>query len=323
MKTMKKFIAALCLSMTACMPGLAAAESYPNKPIRMIVPFGAGSSTDILSRAVAQQLGERLGQPVVVENRAGAGGIVGTGSAARANADGYTFIMGSNGPFAANASLYSDLPYDPIKDFSPVVLIGTVPMILLANNSAPSKNVAQIIEEAKQNPGKLNFGASNTTARVWVELLKDMGGIDVATILYKNVGELMTGLISGQIDYAFENVGPSLPQIDSGKVKALAVTSPERADFAPDVPTMAEAGLVRHELVVWFGLFAPKDTPANIVARVNAEVNELLKTDAIKRTLAQISLKPAGGTSEAFGKYQASETEKWRKLVDLTGIRIN
>ncbi|OAD15279.1 Bug family tripartite tricarboxylate transporter substrate binding protein [Achromobacter insolitus] len=316
---MKQIAAALALG-AAC---LNASAAFPEKPINMVVPFGAGSATDTLARGVAKGLSERLGQPVTVENKPGAGGGIGAAYVARSAPDGYTVLMGTNGPMAANASLYQRLPYDPVKDFAPIALMGRLPMILIGNASAKATTLPELVAAAKAQPGAINFGASNTTARVWVELLRHMADIDVTTVLYSNVGGMMTDLMSGRISYAFENVGPSLPQIAAGKVRALAVTTPQRAPFAPDIPTVAESGLDRHELVVWFAMFAPRDTPAPIVERINAEVRQVLDTAELRQLSAQIGMTPAAGSPADLKAYQEDEVKNWRKLVDMTGVRID
>lgn len=316
---MKQIAAALALG-AAC---LNASAAFPDKPINMVVPFGAGSATDTLARGVAKGLSERLGQPVTVENKPGAGGGIGAAYVARSAPDGYTVLMGTNGPMAANASLYQRLPYDPVKDFAPIALMGRLPMILIGNASAKATTLPELVAAAKAQPGAINFGASNTTARVWVELLRHMADIDVTTVLYSNVGGMMTDLMSGRISYAFENVGPSLPQIAAGKVRALAVTTPQRAPFAPDIPTVAESGLDRHELVVWFAMFAPRDTPAPIVERINAEVRQVLDTAELRQLSAQIGMTPASGSPADLKAYQEDEVKNWRKLVDMTGVRID
>lgn len=317
--TMKQLAASLLLA-GAC---LNASAAFPDKPINMVVPFGAGSATDTLARSVAKGLSERLGQPVTVENKPGAGGGIGAAYVARSAPDGYTLLMGTNGPMAANASLYQRLPYDPVKDFAPVALMGRLPMILIGNTDTKAATLPELIATARAQPGALNFGASNTTARVWVELLKSMAGIDVATVLYSNVGGMMTDLMSGRISYAFENVGPSLPQISAGKVRALAVTTPQRAPFAPDIPTVAESGLDKHELVVWFAMFAPHGTPEAVVDRINTEVNGVLGTPELRQLSAQIGMTPAPGSPADLKAYQASEVKNWRSLVDMTGVRID
>lgn len=320
---MLRSIVACAIAVVSAVAPVTVKAQYPAKPIKIVVPFGAGSATDILTRGVADGLSKRIGQPVVVENKAGAGGAIGASSVATAPADGYTLVMGTNGPFAANVSLYSQLNYDPIKDFEPVILMGRLPMMLVANPQAKSSTVQEIIAEAKANPDKVNFGSSNSTSRVWVELLKNISDIKVETVLYSTVASLTTDLMGGQISYAFENVGPVRPLVESGKLKAVAVTSPQRASFIPNVPTMAESGFDKHELVVWFALFAPKNTPQEVVQRLNKEINEVLKTPEVAKLAERISMSVAGGTPEDLAKYQKSEIDNWRELVQLTGVRIN
>jgi tripartite-type tricarboxylate transporter receptor subunit TctC len=300
------------------------AQTYPAKPIRIVVPFGAGAGVDILARGIAKGLTDRLGQSVVVENRPGAGGNIGTEAVAKAAPDGYTLVMGSNGPFAANVSLYDKLPFDPVKDLSPVILMGRLPMILVANESVSATSVADVIQMAKARPGTLNFGASNTTARVWVELLKSMAGIDVITVPYKNVGAMLTDLMGGQIQYAFENIGPSMSLIRATRIKGIAVTSPKRAGFAPQIPTLAESGLTRYELVVWLALFAPKGTPTEIIMRLNAEVNKMIfESPEITQLIASIGMDPAGGSPEQLADYHKAEIAKWSELIKATGVRLD
>jgi len=318
-KLLKHLASAICMS-AGCSVALAA---YPDKPVNIVVPFGAGSATDTLARAMAQGLSEKWGQSVTVDNKPGAGGAIGASYVARSAPDGYTLLMGTNGPMAANPSLYKSLTYDPVEDFAPVALMGRLPMVLIANKDTQPKDVQELIAHAKQNPGQLNFGASNTTARVWVELLKQMAGIDVATVLYSNVGSMMTDLISGRIAYAFENVGPSVPQIDAGAVKALAVTTAERAAFSPDTPTISESGLDKHQLVVWFAMFAPRETPQDVIDAINKTANEVLKSEKVKQISAQIGMAPTAGTDKDLRDYQHHEIKKWHELVELTGVTIN
>lgn len=296
--------------------------AYPDRPITLIVPFGAGSGTDMVARGIAKGLTEKLGQPVAVDNKTGAGGGIGASFVARSAPDGYTLLMGTNGPMAANASLYGKLPYDPAADFEPVALMGKLPMIMIGSKQAPAKDLKAVIAQAKAAPGTLNFGASNTTARVWVELLKKMAGIQVETVLYKDVSSMMTDLISGRIQYAFENVGPSLSQIQSGKLNAVAVTAARRASFAPEIPATGEYGLNEYELVVWYAMFAPKNTPAAIVHRINEAANEVLRTPEMQRLARQVGLEPAPGSAEDFKAYQRQEIRKWKDLVDMTGVKI-
>ncbi|WP_159917629.1 tripartite tricarboxylate transporter substrate binding protein [Pantoea sp. 18069] len=317
--TLAIFAAGLCLSLFA----ISAQAAYPEKPISIVVPFGAGSGTDMVARAIAKGLTEKLGQPVAVENRPGAGGGLGSSVVARSAADGYTFLMGTNGPMAANASLYSKLPYDPDRDFEAVALMGKLPMILVGSKQAQAKDLKELIAQAKAQPGVINFGASNTTARVWVELLKKMAGIQIETVIYKDVSTMMTDLISGRIQYAFENVGPSLAQVQAGKLNGIAVTANQRASFAPDIPATGEYGLNAYELVVWYALFAPKNTPADVIHKVNAAANEILRTPDMQRLAHQVGLELGSGSAEEMKKYQRAEIQKWKNLVDMTGVKID
>jgi tripartite-type tricarboxylate transporter receptor subunit TctC len=319
----RRALATFAAGLALCLSGLSAHAAYPEKPITIVVPFGAGSGTDSVARGIAKGLSEKLGQPVAVENRTGAGGGIGASFVARSAPDGYTFLMGTNGPMAANASLYNKLSYDPAQDFEAVAMMGTLPMVLIGSKEAKSKDLKALIAEAKANPGVINFGASNTTARVWVELLKKMTGIQVETVIYKDVSTMITDLIGGRIQYAFENVGPSLAQVNGGKLNGIAVTAKQRAPFAPNIPATGEYGLNEYELVVWYALFAPKNTPADIVRKVNAIANETLRTPEMQRLLNQIGLEPAPGSPEDMKKYQRAEIQKWKSLVEMTGVRID
>lgn len=321
---MKRFIkAALCGICLTAAGIVSAASDYPTKPIQIVVPWAAGTGLDGLTRTLAAGMAQELDSAVVVENRVGAGGNIGSASVARAKPDGYTFVMGSNGPFAANKALYAELGFDPVEDFSPLVLIGKVPMLLIGNNDTESNTLDELLAEARDKPGVLNFGASNTTARIWVELLKLNTGIDVETVLYSNAGDLLTDLMSGRIDYSFENVGTSRPLLDASKIKGIAVTSEKRAAFAPDLPTVAESSLEDPNLVVWFAMFAPKDTAPDRLARINAVVNKQLKTPEMANAADLLGLSIVGGSPEALGSYQKDEVAKWQEMVTQTGIEIN
>lgn len=322
---MNKTLFAFCLSIAsiALMSTTAAAQNYPERPVRLVVPFGAGSATDTLTRVVADGMSKRMGQPVVVENRAGAAGAIGSGVVASAKPDGYTLIMGTNGPFAANPSLYKDLAYDPIQDFEPIILMGRLPMILVASPSLEVNSLEEALELAAQNSDKINFGASNTTGQVWAELIKTRNDLDVATILYSQVGGLMTDVMANRVSYAFENVGPTRPLIEAGKLKALAVTSDQRVDFISEVPTLVESGVNDLRLDVWFVMFAPKGTPPEIIERLNTELNAVLQTEDVKRVSNQISMLIAGGSAQELAQYQLQEVEHWRQLIELTGVQVN
>ncbi len=321
--TFKRWAALAAVGAGLVLTGASASAAFPEKLITIVVPFGAGSGTDMIARGVAKGLTDKLGQPVAVENKTGAGGGIGAAYVARGAADGYTLLMGTNGPMAANVSLYSKLQYDPDADFEAVALMGKLPMILIGSKQAPAKDMKALIAYAKAHPGQVNFGASNTTARVWVELLKKMTGIEVETVLYKDVGGLLTDLISGRVSYAFENVGPSLNQINAGKLEGVAVTAGKRASFAPEIPAIGEYGLNKYELVVWYALFAPKGTPRDVVARVNAAANEVMRTPEMQTLARQVGLEPSPMTPQDFKKYQRDEIGNWRNLVNLTGVKID
>ncbi|OWT56789.1 Bug family tripartite tricarboxylate transporter substrate binding protein [Candidimonas nitroreducens] len=315
--------ASTCLAAVCCSLAANAQAQYPEKPISIIVPFGAGSGTDTLARTLAKELTVKFGQSVVVEDKPGAGGIVGAASAARSAPDGYTLLLATSGPMAANASLYSNLPYDPVKSFQPVALIGRQPMLVIGGKAAKTKTFGEIIAQAKAQPDKINFGASSTTARVLVELMKKSSGIQVETVLYKNVGSLMTDMIGGRISYAFENAGASIPQIDSGRISLIAVTAKHRAPFAEQIPATGEYGFDERGLLTWYAMFAPKNTPADVVAKLNTAVNAALKTPAVQSLAKQVGLQIATESPAELGKYQISEIQNWKHMVAITGVKID
>lgn len=289
----------------------------------MIVPFGAGSSTDILARAVANEMSKDLGQAVFVENKSGASGNIGVAQVARAEGDGYTILMGTNGPLAANLALMKNLKSDPHAELKPVALMGKLPMVLIGSKNAKSTTLQQLVAEMKSDPGSINFGSSNTTSRVWVELLKDMTGSKVETVLYANVGQMMTNLISGEIQYAFENVGPSMTQVRGGKVNAMATTSNNRPSWAKDIPTLVEVGLNKHDLVVWFAMYVPKNTPDARIARLNHSANRALQQESVRRVAMDIGMTVTPGTPQELGDFAALEVKKWKNIADMTGIQLD
>lgn len=320
---MRKLLSAVGIVFCVMFSHVAIGQDYPSRPIRIVVPFGPGAGVDTLARSVGKLLTERLGQPVVIENRPGAGGNIGVEAVVKAAPDGYTLLMGSNGPLAANVSLYERLSFDPANDLTPIALMGRLPMILVANNTAPAVSVPDLIKLAKSSGHPLNFGASNTTARVWIDLMGRMAGTKFETVQYKNVGTLISDLMGGQIQYAFENVGPSMPHIRADKVRALAVTSHKRAGFAPEIPSFGEFGLTQYDLVVWYAFLAPKGTPVDIVQRLNAEINKMLGgSPEIRQVAASIGMEIEGGTPEQLAEFQKAEIAKWDELVKTTGIKL-
>ena len=303
----------------------ASAQTYPTKPIRLVVPFPPGGATDILARDVAQKLTEAWGQQVIVDNRPGAGGNIGSELVAKAAPDGYTLEMGTVGTHAINASLYAKMPYDHVKDFAPVILVAGVPNVLVVNPALPANSVAELIAYAKANPGKLNFASSGngTSIHLSGELFKFMAGVQMTHVPYKGSAPALQDLIGGQVQLMFDNLPPSLPQIKAGKLRALAVTSLARAPALPDVPTMAEAGLPGYEASSWFGVLAPAGTPPAIVAKLNAEIARWLATPEAKEKLSKQGANAAGGTPEDFAKHIAAETAKWAKVVKDSGAKID
>jgi tripartite-type tricarboxylate transporter receptor subunit TctC len=315
----------LIAGVAAAGSALGQAPTYPTRPIRIVVPFPPGGATDILARDVAQKLTDAWGQAVIVDNRPGAGGNIGSELVAKAAPDGYTLEMGTVGTHAINASLYAKMPYDHVKDFAPVILVASVPNVLEVNPALPVNSVAELIAYAKANPGKLNFASSGngTSIHLSGELFKVMAGVQMTHVPYKGSAPALQDLIAGQVQLMFDNLPPSLPQIKAGKLRALAVTSAARASALPDVPTVAEAGLPGFEASSWFGVLAPAGTPPAIVAKLNAEIARWLATPEAKEKLAKQGADAAGGSPEDFAKHIAAETAKWAKVVKESGAKID
>ena len=301
------------------------AQSYPNKPIRLVVPFPPGGTTDILARDVGQRLTEALGQPVVIDNRPGAAGNIGSEIVAKSTPDGYTLLMCTVSSPAINPSLYSKLPYDHIKDFAPVILVARVPNVLEVNPSVPVYTVTDLIKLAKEKPGQLNFASSGSGTSIHLsgELFKTMAGVNMVHVPYKGSAPAVTDLVGGQVQLMFDNLPSSLQQIKGGKLRAIAVTSAQRSPALPDIPTIAESGLPGFEATSWFGVLAPAGTPAAIVNRLNAEVDKWLQSDSGKAQLFEQGALPAGGTPEEFAAYIRAETEKWAKVVKVSGAKVD
>lgn len=321
MNGLKTTGAALALSLLA----LAAQAQYPAKPIHIVVPSAPGDGSDLTARLIADPLSTVLRQPVIVDNKLGAGGVVGTEFAARQPADGYTLIMANAGSHAINAALYSKLSYDPAKDFTPVALVAVSPNMMAVNPSLPVKNIAEFIAYAKAHPGEINFasGGNGSSAHLSAELLKSMAGINMNHVPYKGSTPALTDLIGGQVQVMIGNLPPMLPHVKSGKLRALAVTTSKRYSGLPDVPTIAESGLAGFETVAWFGLFAPAGTPRDIVQRLNREVNAIISKPEMRERLLGIGMEPTPGTPEEYGARQAADIAKWKKVVAESGARID
>ncbi len=324
MQVRKQWLAGALLPLFLVLAGTAAAQ-YPNKPLHIVVPSAPGDGSDLTARLISDKLSAALGQPVIVDNKLGAGGVVGTEFAARQPADGYTLIMANAGSHAINAALYSKLSYDPAKDFAAIALVGVSPNMMSVNPSLPVKSVAEFVAYAKVHPGEINYasGGNGSSAHLSAELFKSMTGIQMNHVPYKGSTPALTDLIGGQVQVMIGNLPPMLPHAKAGKLRALAVTTLKRYPGLPDVPTVAESGLNGFETVAWFGLFAPAGTPKDIVTRLNREVNAIVALPEIRDRLLTMGMEPAPGTPEEFSARQATDIAKWKKVVAESGAKID
>ncbi len=298
------------------------AQQYPAKTIRLIVPFVAGGSADVLGRVLAQRLTQQYGQQMVVENRPGSGGHVGAEAAARAAPDGHTIVFGTIGIHAAY-TIYSKLGYDPARDLQPVAMYADVPNVLIVHPSVPALNVKEFIALAKKNPGRLNFGTagSGSSTHMCGEWFKLVTGVNLTHVPYKGSAQAMQDLLGGQIELMFENLPTGIAQIKAGKVRALGMTSKERSPSMPDVPTVAEAGVPGFEATAWFTIAAPSKVPTDIIRKLNADMNAFLKAPDMQARWIDMGVVPLGGSPADAEKFFASEREKWNKVIKAAGIR--
>ena len=305
--------------------GTATAQDYPSRPVKIVVPFPAGGSNDIIARILAQKLNERTGQPFLIENRGGAGGNIGADAVATSEPDGYTLLLTAPPPLTINAALYKSLPYDPAKAFAPVSLVASVPIVLAVNPSVEANNVMELIALAKAKPGTLNFGSSGngSTNHLAGELLKSMTGINIVHLPYRGAAPAMNDLIAGHIPMMFDNIPAVLPQVQAKAIKAIAVAGAQRATALPDVPTVAESGVPGFEASAWFGLVAPAKTPAPVLAKLEGEVDAILKMPDVQKRFTELGAEPAGISGAAFGRFLANETAKWTKIIQSSGATIN
>ena len=309
----------------ALLPLAANAQAYPSKPITIIVPFSAGGTTDILARVVGQALTAELGQSVIIDNRAGAGGNIGGQLAARSQADGYTLFMGTVGTHAINESLYKKMPFDPIKDFAPLSRVANVPNLLVAHPSQPVKTVPEMIAYAKANPGKITFGSSGSGSSIHLsgELFKSMAKVDMVHIPYKGSAPAVNDLLGNQIAIMFDNMPSAIQHVRAGKLHAIAVTTAKRSPELPNVPTIAEAGVPGYEATSWFGLFAPAATPAPIVAKLNKAIVKVLGQADVKQKIADQGGEIVAETPAQFAAFIKAETVKWGKVVKDSGASVD
>lgn len=295
---------------------------YPVKPVRLVVPFVPGGSTDFIARIMGQKLDEALGQQVIVENRAGAGGNIGLDYVAKSPPDGYTLIFGHVGTFGFGPSLYQKLPYDPVRDFAPIVLFAMVPNMLVVHPSLPARNVKELVALAKARPGRINYGSSGngSASHLATEYFKLLSKTDITAIPYKGTGPLVTDVIAGEISLTITGVPPLYPHVQSGRLRALGVGSTKRLSLLPDLPTIAEAGVPGYESSTWFGPLAPARTPREIVVRLNAELMKILQRPDIRSRFAAEGVEGLGSTPEEFGAYIKAEIERWGRVIKAAGI---
>ncbi|WP_157077048.1 Bug family tripartite tricarboxylate transporter substrate binding protein [Curvibacter delicatus] len=302
----------------------AIAQTYPVKPVHLIVPFPAGGATDILSRALSTELGRKLGQPVVVDNKPGAGGTIGALAAAKAVPDGYTLLLTTSSTHSIGAALNPRMPYNAEADFTPIVYVASSPQLLVVPNSSPAKTLREFIDYARKNPGRLNYASSGngTISNLSTEVFKQQSGTFLVHIPYRGTGLAMPDLISGKVDLLIDSLISGMPHVRDGRVRALAVTSPKRTSLAPELPTVAEV-LPGYESVNWFGIYGPRGLPADIVAKVNQAANVALTSAEVKDRFARLGAEPVGGTPEGFAAAVRAETAKWKKLAAERKITLD
>jgi len=300
-----------------------AQEAYPSKPVRVIVPFPAGSATDVIARLVAQPLGERLGQQIVVDNRPGASGTVGVTAAAKAEPDGYTIVLITGSTHAVSPALGVSLPYDPVKDFEPISMLGAAPYVLVMYPGLGPKTIKELAELAKSKPGKLNYGSAGlaSLAHLATAQLETQLGIDMTHVPYKSSAQSRVDIISGRLDMQIATVAPVLENVRSGQLRALATTGAKRVEMLPDVPTMMESGVPNYDVTLWMAFAAPAGTPQAIIGRLNKEMTTVLTMPKTQETMRKAAFEPEPGPADRVAKRIAAETEQWRALVKKTGIK--
>jgi tripartite-type tricarboxylate transporter receptor subunit TctC len=321
-----KLLRYLASTLLVCLPLAAAAQAgdFPTKAIRLVVPFPPGGATDAAARLVAVKMSEHWGQPVLVDNRAGAGGNVGSDMVAKSPADGYTLVMGVTGSHAINTSLYSKMPYDPVADFVAISQVAVVPNVLVVHPSVPAKNLAELMALAKKEPGKLNYASlgNGTAAHLGMEMLKSEAGVDITHVPYKGSAPAVSDLLAGQVQMMVDGLPSALPHVKAGKLRAIAITSLHRAPSLPDLPTIAETypGFYAD---AWSGLFAPKGTPQPVVDKLSAEVQRILKLPEVREKLAALGAEPVGSTQAEFAAHVKKEIGKWAKVVKTSGAKVD
>ena len=316
---------ALTLFIFQALPNVSYADTYPSKSIRLIVPFAPGGGNDTVARTVANQMSQSLGQPLVVDNKPGAGGVLGADLAAKAPADGYTIFLGGVGSLAVNPRVVAKIPYNPIKDFSPIILLATAPSVVTVNASSQFKNIQELTTFAKQNPGKLNYASNGngSSAQIATVLYESMAGVELTHVPYKGLAPALNDLISGQVQLMFSSMVAIIPHIQTGKLRALAITSAKRSALLPNIPTLAESGFPGYEAGSWYGLLAPAGTPDFIIQRLNQEAIKALNQARVRESLNSEGAEVIGGSAQDFSKYIYSEYGRIGRLIKSGYLQIN
>ena len=323
---MIRLLCTLLLSATALLgaAGAALAQPYPSKPVRIIVPYPPGGTTDILARLVATRLGDQLGQSFVVENRPGASGAIGSAAVAKSAPDGHTLVMGTASSHGINSALYKSLPYDAVRDFAPVTVVASTPNVIAVHPGLPAKNLTELLGLARAQPGRLNYGSTSQggSPHMSAELLKMMTRIDIVHVPYKRAGPMLSDLIGGQIQIGFDNLPSTIGHIRSGKLRAIAVTTAQRWPGAPEIPTVAESGVSGYEVSGWFGLLAPAGTPKAVLDTLQRAVAEAVKQPDMAKQLLELGAEPVANTPEQFARQIAADVDRWRRVVETTGVKV-
>ena len=322
---MKLFVCSMIAALAALMPAAAPAQSYPVKPVRILVGSAAGGPIDLIARLAAQELSKVFEQQFVIENRTGAGGTIAGEAVARSARDGYTLSMGSAATLCIAPALYPKLPYDPVRDFSPISVVATTAFVLVVHPSLPARSVKEFIALARAKPGELRFGSagSGSATHLSAELFKSMAKIDAVHVPYKGGSQAIIDVLSGQIEFMFDTIPNSMPRINAGKLRALGVTAAQRSAVAPDLPTIAAAGVPGYEATTWFGLLAPAATPRDVVERLSAAVRKVVRSEDLKQRMLTQGIEPVGNTPEQFAQLIKAELPKWAKVVHASGAKVD
>ena len=322
---MTRLFSGLVLALGFTFGGAALAQGYPAKPVRLIVPFPAGGATDVLARAISQYAGDKLGQPIVIDNKPGAGGTIGSDLAAKADPDGYTLLIATGSTHSIGPLVNPKTPYNVERDFVPIIDVANTTTVMMASKTVPATNLKEFIQYAKANPGKLNFGSSGngTNSHLTGELFKAQAGVFMTHIPYRGTGLVFNDMVSGQVHMLMDNIVTAMPHIKEGRLRIIGVTSLKRLPFLPDVPTLDEQGLKGFDVGNWFGIYGPRGTPAEVVQKVNAAYNAALKDPELQKKMALLGATPTGGTPQQMASIVSAETEKWRRLIAQRKLVVN